>query len=101
MCLGPEPDVVVHGDAYKFFIEKLENTQYGTDPKLTEEQEAIHKRLTEIENRYGMKIEICQVGMNKRGILTEDLYPFAKPIRSSMTGLIRWQNAGYAYIPIH
>lgn len=96
-----ETAVVVHGKAYKFFVEKLENTQFGVDENLTQQQAMIHQRLEEIVKKYGVRIDVCQVGMNRHGILREDLYPFATPVKSAMVGLIKWQNAGYAYIPVN
>lgn len=93
--------VVIHGESYKFFVDNLENTQYGLDKSLVEHQEVIHKRLEEIEKKYKIHFEICMVGMHKKGILTEDIYPFVTPIKSAMVGLVKWQNAGFAYIPIH
>lgn len=96
-----EVAVVIHGEAYKFFVQNLDNTQYGMDKKLVDNQEAIHKRLVEIEKKYGIHFDICMSGMHKKGILSEDLYPFVTPIKSAMVGLVKWQNAGYAYIPAH
>jgi len=96
-----EVAVVIHGEAYKFFVEKLDNTQYGMDKVLVEHQDAIRKRLEEIEKKYHIRMEICMNGMHKKGILSEDLYPFVKPIKSAMVGLVKWQNAGYAYVPAH
>lgn len=92
--------VVVHGEAYRYFIENLENTQYGVDEKLAARQESIRKRLNELQTRYKMRFEICQAGMHRKGILSEDLYPFVTPIPSAMIGLVKWQNEGFAYIPI-
>ncbi|MDO9304783.1 MAG: DsrE family protein [Sulfuricurvum sp.] len=96
-----EVAVVIHGESYKFFINNLENTQYGLDKSLVEHQDVIHKRLEEIEKKYKIHFEICMVGMHKKGILTEDIYPFVTPIKSAMVGLVKWQNAGFAYIPIY
>jgi len=96
-----EVAVVVHGEAYKFFVENLDNTQYGMDKVLVEHQEAIRKRLVEIEKKYHIRMEICMNGMHRKGILSEDLYPFVTPIKSAMVGLVKWQNAGYAYVPVH
>lgn len=96
-----EVAVVIHGEAYKFFVENLDNTQYGMDKVLVEHQDAIHKRLEEIEKKYHIRMEICMNGMHKKGILSEDLYSFVKPIKSAMVGLVKWQNAGYAYVPAH
>jgi hypothetical protein len=96
-----EVAVVIHGESYKFFIKNLENTQYGLDKSLVEHQDVIHKRLEEIEKKYKIHFEICMVGMHRKGILTEDIYPFVTPIKSAMVGLVKWQNAGFAYIPIY
>jgi intracellular sulfur oxidation DsrE/DsrF family protein len=93
--------VVIHGDAYRFFIENLEKTQYGVDEKLTANQETIRRRLDEILERYRITFQMCRAGMNRNGILQEDIYPFVIPIKSAMIGLAEWQNKGYAYIPIH
>jgi intracellular sulfur oxidation DsrE/DsrF family protein len=96
-----EVAVVIHGEAYKFFVENLDNTQYGMDKALAERQDAIRKRLEEIEKKYHIRMEICRNGMHKKGILSEDLYPFVTPIKSAMVGLVKWQNKGYAYVPVH
>jgi len=96
-----EVAVVIHGEAYKFFVDNLDNTQYGLDKSLVEHQEVIHKRLDEIEKKYNIHFDICMSGMHKKGILTEDLYSFVTPIKSAMVGLVKWQNGGFAYIPIH
>jgi hypothetical protein len=93
--------VVIHGEAYKFFVQNLDNTQYGMDKSLVNHQEEIHKRLEEIEKKYHIHLDICMSGMHKKGILSEDLYPFVTPIKSAMVGLVKWQNAGYAYVPAH
>ncbi|ADR34309.1 hypothetical protein Sulku_1648 [Sulfuricurvum kujiense DSM 16994] len=96
-----EVAVVIHGESYKFFVENLDNTQYGMDKALAERQDAIRKRLVEIEKKYHIRMEICMNGMHRKGILSEDLYPFVTPIKSAMVGLVKWQNAGYAYVPVH
>lgn len=92
--------VIVHGNAYKFFVDHLENTKYGIDANLSARQEDLHRRLEEMSRKYGIVIEVCQAGMARNGILKEDLYPFAGTVRSAMVGLVRWQSEGYAYIPI-
>lgn len=96
-----EVAVVIHGDAYKFFVQNLENTQYGVDQSLVERQESIRQRLEEIEKKYHIHFDICMSGMHKKGILTEDIYPFVTPIKSAMVGLVKWQNKGYAYVPLY
>jgi uncharacterized protein len=93
--------VVIHGEAYKFFVENLEHTQYGVDQPLVTNHEALYQKLMAFQKKYNVTLDICQVGMNKKGILTEDIYPFVTPIKSAMVGEVKWQNRGYAYIPIH
>ena len=96
-----EVAVVIHGDAYKFFVQNLGNTTYGLDNSLVAQQETIHQRLQEIVKKYRVHFDICMVGMHKKGILSEDLYPFVTPIKSAVVGLVKWQNDGYAYVPIY
>lgn len=96
-----EVAVVIHGDAYKFFVKNLDTTQYVMDKTLVDRQEVIYKRLEEIEKKYRIHFDICMFGMHKKGILSEDLYPFVAPIKSAIVGLVKWQNAGFAYIPVH
>lgn len=93
--------VVIHGDAYKFFVQNLNNTSYGMDESLVKHQELIQQRLEEMLKKYRIHLEVCMSGMHKRGILSQDLYPFVTPIKSAMVGLVKWQNEGYAYVPLH
>jgi len=92
--------VIIHGDAYKFFVQNLGNTQYKSDKELATAQEELRLRLDNFHKEYPVTFEICSVGMKKRKILPGDLYKFATPIPSAMVGLAVWQNRGYAYLPI-
>ena len=93
--------VVIHGDAYKFFVENLENTKYWADEQLANSQDELREKLAALRKDYGFVFEMCQAGMRRRGILTEDIYKFVTPIPSAMIGLITWQNRGYAYVPVN
>jgi len=93
--------VIIHGEAYKYFVKNLENTQYGVDEKLAADQETILAKLEAMRKKYAITLEVCQSGMHRKGILTQDLYPFVTPIPSAMIGLVKWQNEGYSYIPVH
>ncbi len=95
-----EAVVVIHGDAYKFFIANLDHTRYALDEKLVARHDEIRRKLDEIRSRHPIRFEICQTGMGRKGILSEDIYPYVTPIKSAMIGLSGWQNEGYAYIPI-
>lgn len=92
--------VIIHGDAYKFFVQNLKNTQYKSDKELTAAQEELRQRLGNLHKEYPIAFEICSVGMKKREILPSDLYKFVTPIPTAMIGLATWQNRGYAYISI-
>lgn len=50
--------------------------------------------------KNGVKFEVCSMGMKKRGITKEQLYPFAKPVFNRTASLIEWQNRGYSLIDI-
>lgn len=91
--------VVIHGNAYKFFVENLENTKFWADEQLANAQDELREKLAKLRKNHTITFEMCRVGMQRRGILSEDLYKFVTPIPSSMIGLIKWQNQGYAYIP--
>lgn len=96
-----EVAVVIHGDAYKFFVQNLNNTSYGLDESLAKHQESIQQRLEQMVKKYRIHLEVCMSGMHKKGILSEDLYSFVTPIKSAMVGLVKWQNEGYAYVPLY
>lgn len=80
--------VVIHGESYKFFQKEKQMTALG-------------KKLKTLHESYNVEFEICKVGMNKRGIAAESLYPFVKVVPNASLSLIDAQNDGYAYLPIH
>ncbi|MFT7880409.1 MAG: DsrE family protein [Sulfurimonas sp.] len=80
--------VVIHGDSYKFFQKKKPMTALG-------------KKLKTLHESYGVEFEICKVGMKKRGIAAESLYPFVNVVPNASLALIDAQHEGYAYLPVH
>lgn len=83
--------VVIHGDSYKFF-------QKGSkDMKMTE----LGKKLLSLHDSYNVSFEMCEVGMKKREIKKESLYPYVKIVQNATIALIDAQNDGYAYLPVH
>jgi len=93
--------VIIHGDAYKFFVKDLENSPYKTDETLRKNQEEISKKLEYLVNNYHVKFQMCEAGMKSKKINPKTLYPFVELIPNAFIGLVDWQNKGYAYIPIH
>lgn len=95
-----EVAVVIHGDAYKFFVKNLASSPYGKDHELRSLQDSLEKRLRSSVDNYHVKFYICQVGMNHLKIAKENIYDFVTVVPTASIGLIDRQNEGYAYIPI-
>jgi uncharacterized protein len=92
--------VVIHGEAYKFFIENLSSSPYKDNIELKKNHDALSKRLLSMSELYNVEFLICQRGMKKLKIKDETLYSFVKIVPNSTIGLIDKQNDGYAYIPV-
>lgn len=92
--------VIVHGDSYRFFLKDLTSSPFYDDIALQEAQAELHKALADLVKNYDIRFEVCSIGMKMRGIKKANLYPFVHPIYSARTGLIEWQNKGYAFVPI-
>lgn len=93
--------VVIHGDAYKFFIRDLANSPYKNDPVLLDMHDQLGKRLASMAKNYEVEFIMCESGMKSHKIDKSTLYDFVKLTPSSTIGLIDKQNEHYAYIPIH
>jgi len=92
--------VVVHGDAYKFFMKDLNNTAYAYDPKLVKVQKELGKRLGTLAKQYGVKFQVCESGVKHRKLNPKAFYPFTSMVHNAAIGLIDAQNDGYAYLSI-
>jgi len=93
-----EVAVVIHGDAYKFFVKDLSKTEYKKIPNGTYSE--IQKRLKSLADLYDVEFFICEVGMKKHHISKENILSFAKVSATSTVALIDKQNEGFAYIPV-
>ena len=91
--------VVIHGNAYKYFVKDLSQSPYTKDKALAKEQKDIKKRLFSLANYYHVHFEVCGIGIKHRKIKPENLYSFVKINKNASIGLIDWQSKGYAYIP--
>lgn len=92
--------VVIHGDAYKFFIKDLSKSPYKNETDLISARESLEKRLRSSVDNYHVKFYICQAGMNHLKISNDNIYDFVTPVAMATVGLIDQQNDGYAYMPI-
>jgi len=77
-----EAAVVISGGAYAFF-----------------ENNSTIKDVAVAISRIS-KLEVCSAGMKKRNIKPNDMLPFVIPAFNKTEALIRYQNKGYAYIPV-
>ncbi|MCL4433145.1 MAG: DsrE family protein [Epsilonproteobacteria bacterium] len=92
--------VVIHGNAYKFFVKNLSTSPYKKERELLSTQESFEKRLRSLANNYNVKFYICQAGLNYLKIPKENIYDFVTPVATATIGLIDRQSEGYVYVPI-
>ncbi len=93
--------VVIHGDAYKFFINDLAHSPYKNDAMLNKAHDQLGKRLSAMAKNYDVEFIMCESGMKSHKIDKNTLYDFVKLTPSSTIGLIDKQNDQFAYVPIH
>ncbi|DAB39192.1 MAG TPA: hypothetical protein CFH83_02010 [Sulfuricurvum kujiense] len=93
--------VVIHGDAYKFFVKDLKNSPYKNDKKLIAAHDQLTKRIATMANTYEVEFLMCEATMKTLKIDKSNVYDFVKLTPNSTIGLIDKQNEHYAYIPIH
>ena len=92
--------VVIHGDAYKYFIKDPEHSDFKDDKALIATYKTLAKRIKTMSSTYEVEFLLCAVGARKHGLEKKDIYDFVKMVPNSTIGLIDKQNEGYAYIPI-
>ena len=92
--------VVIHGDAYKFFMKDFNHTAYAYDAKLVKEQQELGKRLSSLAKQYDVVFEVCEAGVIAKKLPKKGFYPFVSMVHNAAIGLIDAQNAGYAYLEV-
>ena len=93
--------VVISGNAYKFFIEDLQNSPYSEEPEMKKLQAEFKPLLARLNEKKYVVFNMCRNGMKARNIKKETLYQFVNADAMKNVYLINAQNNGYAYIPIH
>ena len=93
--------VVISGNAYKFFVEALENSPYANDSSIKTLQPKIAPKLRELAEVYNVHFAMCKTGMEAREIPVTSLYNYVEAKKMKNVYLIEFQNQGYAYMPIH
>ena len=93
--------VVIHGNAYKFFIKDLKNSPYKNDTALAKIYDDLSKRIAAMANTYEVEFLMCEATMRTLKIDQSNVYDFVKMTPNSTIGLIDKQNEHFAYLPIH
>jgi len=96
-----EVAVVIHGDAYKYFVNDPSISPFKSDKTLINEHKQLKTRLESLSDIYDVKFFMCDYKRKKLGIKKENLYKFVQLVPNSTIGLIDKGNEGFAYIPIH
>jgi intracellular sulfur oxidation DsrE/DsrF family protein len=92
--------VVIHGDAYKFFVKDVSSSPFKDDKELQKESAQLATRISSLVDTYDVEFLMCDAGRKSNKIKLENIYDFVKIVPNSTIGLIDKQNEGYAYIPI-
>ncbi len=93
--------VVISGKAYKYFVDDLKNSPFKGKLKVAKAQKNLSPLLAKLHSEYGVEFDMCKAGMNARKIDKKVLYNYVKTDLNKSVYLIKWQNEGYAYLPIH
>ncbi|KIM10173.1 MAG: hypothetical protein KU37_11880 [Sulfuricurvum sp. PC08-66] len=96
-----EVAVVIHGDAYKFFLKNLKNSPYAKESQLVAMHAELTTRIAAVAENYEVEFLMCEATMRTLKIDPSNVYDFVKLVPNSTIGLINKQNEGYAYIPAH
>ncbi|EDZ62148.1 protein containing DUF1791 [Sulfurimonas gotlandica GD1] len=95
-----EVAVVIHGEAYRYFLKDLKGTIYKDDKELIKVHADLKKRISTMSEAYDVEFLMCKVGMEKNKLEKNNLFDFVQLVPTSTIGLIDKQNEGFAYIPV-
>lgn len=92
--------IVIHGGAYKFFVQDTKHPLLNKEKELLETHDTLSKRIASMVETYDVQFLMCGAGMNKHKLEKKDIYDFVEVVPTSTVGLIDKQSEGFAYIPI-
>lgn len=93
--------VVISGNAYKYFVQDIAASPYREETALIAAQKRLAPLFEKLHAELGVEFDMCKAGMKARKIEKKVLYPYVKNEMNKSAYLIKWQNRGYAYLPIH
>ena len=92
--------VVIHGNAYKFFVKEPAHSPFKDDAALVKASGELAKRIAVLADTYDVAFLMCRSGMEKKKLGEKDIYGFVATVPNAGIGLIDKQNDGYAYLPV-
>lgn len=92
--------VVISGNAYKYFVQDIAASPYKAETALIASQKSLSLLFEKLHAEHGVEFDMCKAGMKARKIEKKVLYPYVKNEMNKSAYLIKWQNMGYAYLPI-
>lgn len=105
--------LVIHGDAYPYVVsdaaqERVSQTQTSQAPQAPQVPQTVptSAEITTIRSALaalaaqGVRIEVCSVGLERKGYTVADVEPFAIPVSSAISSLVNWQQRGFAYLSV-
>lgn len=92
--------IVIHGGAYRFFVNDINKSIFKNDKELVEIYSDIKKRVSILSSTYNVEFLMCGAAMERNRLKEADIVKFVTIIPNSTIGLIDRQNDGYAYIPV-
>lgn len=92
--------VIIHGGAYKFFVNDVEKTVFKEDKEAQKINKDLKSRLKSLSTTYGVKFQMCQAGANSKKLSREDIASYVEMTPNTTIALINAQNDGYAYVPV-
>ncbi|MDF1883368.1 DsrE family protein [Sulfurimonas sp. SAG-AH-194-C21] len=95
-----ESAVIIHGEAFRFFLKDVENSSFNSNTELLEAYPELSKRVAGMADTYEVEFLMCEASMPKYGLKKEDIVDFVKFVPTSTIGIIQKQNEGYAYFPV-
>lgn len=95
-----EVAVVIHGGAYKFFVNNLDITEYKGDSELQKVFKDLKTRVQSMSETYEVEFLMCDVGRRKHKLELKNIAEYVTIVPNSTIGLIDKQSEGFAYIPV-
>ena len=93
-----ESAVVIHGEAFRFFLKDVEHSSFNSNTQLLEVYPELSKRVAGMADTYEVEFLMCEASMSKYGLTKDDIVDYVKFVPTSTIGIIKKQNEGFACI---